>query len=335
MSFLDTLRAAFKGGGGARVPLARSFTSPWTWAFEPAGTRPPFEYRNAVRHAFLENPVAQRAVRIVAEGVGSAPLLPSDADDSGRALALVGATSAGQSLFETLAAQLLLHGNGYVQVMRDGGGEPIELYALRPERVSVVAGPDGWPAAYQYKVGDKAITLNVEDDDGWPQVIHLKGFHPSDDHCRAGAKGILRQRGPRADRRAVASGRRGRGRRATGKPGRGRMLAGRRNAERGMGRPCRRAGLIPGRRLDLCGTARRASHARQIDRAGGPLPRRLGASGNSGAACWRCDGGHRGASRNRRPDRRTRSRRVPGRKLTAELSAPCHVPVPYQLRSPP
>jgi hypothetical protein len=64
--------------------------------------RPPFEYRNAVRHAFLKNPVAQRPVRIVAVGVGSALLLPSDAN------ALVKATSAGHSLLETLAAQLLL-----------------------------------------------------------------------------------------------------------------------------------------------------------------------------------------------------------------------------------
>jgi len=135
MSILDTLRAAFKGGGGARVPLARSFTSPWSWAFEPAGTRAPFEYRNAVRRAFIENPVAQRAVRIVAEGVGSAALAPADA----AALRLVSATSAGQSLLETLAAQLLLHGNGYVQVMRDGAAPstrsgPVELFALRPER---------------------------------------------------------------------------------------------------------------------------------------------------------------------------------------------------------
>jgi HK97 family phage portal protein len=193
MSFFDNLRAAFKGGASTRVPLARSFTSPWgTWAigaFEPAGTRLPFDYRGAVRRAFLENPVAQRAVRLVAEGVGGAPLAPSD----DKALALVGATSAGQSLLETLAAQLLLHGNGYVQVMRDGAGRPIELFALRPERIAVVAGPDGWPAAYQYKVGDSTLNLPVEDDDGWPQVIHLKAFHPADDHYGAGCLAAAEQ----------------------------------------------------------------------------------------------------------------------------------------------
>lgn len=132
MSFLSTLASAFKGGGRERVPLARSFTSPWSFALEPR----PFEYRSAVARAFVDNPVAQRAVRLVAEGVGSAPLLPADpASDNRAALALVSATSAGQGLLETLAAQILLHGNGYVQVMRDGGGKPVELFALRPDRV--------------------------------------------------------------------------------------------------------------------------------------------------------------------------------------------------------
>ena len=202
MSLLDTLRAAFKGGGGPRVPLARSYVSPWSyppWAYEPAGAQLPFEYRSAVTRAFLDNPVAQRAVRLVAEGVGGAPLAP--AEDT--ALALVTATSAGQSLLETLAAQLLLHGNGYVQIRRDGDGRPIELFALRPERVSVIAGADGWPAAYQYKVGDTTLSLAVEDDDGWPGLVHLKAFHPADDHFRAVAARGLRQRSPCPDRRVA------------------------------------------------------------------------------------------------------------------------------------
>lgn len=177
MSLLSTLASAFKGGGPARVPLARSFTSPWSFALEPA----PFEYRGAVRRAFLDNPVAQRAVRLVAEGVGGAPL-----SGEARARALIGTASAGQGLLETLASQLLLHGNGYVQIVRGGSGAPAELFALRPERVAVVAGADGWPAAYRYTVGDKTLTLPVEDDDGWPALIHLKAYHPADDHYGAG-----------------------------------------------------------------------------------------------------------------------------------------------------
>ena len=182
MSLLQTLRAAFKGGAQARVPLGRGFASPWSWTYEPGGTRLPFEYRSAVRHAYLDNPVAQRAVRLVAEGVGAAPLAQTDET----ALALVAATSAGQSLLETLAAQLMLHGNAFVQIAKDGSGKPVELFALRPERVSVVPDGEGWPAAYEYKIGDRTLAIPVEDEGGWPNLVHLKAFHPADDHYGAG-----------------------------------------------------------------------------------------------------------------------------------------------------
>ncbi len=188
MSFLTTITSAFKGGGQSRVPIARGFISPWATAFDGGG-RPPFDYASAVRRAFVENPVAQRAVRIVAEGVGSAPLAPTD----DKLAALVGATSAGQSLIETLSAQLLLHGNGYVQIMKDGAGKPAELFALRPERVSVVAGEDGWPSAYTYRLADRTLTIPLEDDAGWPNIIHLKAYHPGDDHYGAGCLAAAEQ----------------------------------------------------------------------------------------------------------------------------------------------
>jgi len=100
MSFLDTLRAAFKGGGANHVPLARNFTSPWYFANDPAGARQPFDYTRDVARAFLDNPVAQRAVRIVSESLGNAPLAPM----TPQVERLVRATSAGQSLLETLTA---------------------------------------------------------------------------------------------------------------------------------------------------------------------------------------------------------------------------------------
>ena len=179
MSFLQTLTAAFKGGA-ARVPLARAFTSPWFFA-DGAGARAPFEYNAAVRRAYLDNPVAQRAVRLVAEGLGNAPLMPTDATLA----RLVSATSAGQSLLETLTAQLLLHGNGFVQILKDAAGRPVELFALRPERVSVVPGSDGWPAAFAYKAGERTLTIPLLDEDASPNLIHIRHFHPADDHYGA------------------------------------------------------------------------------------------------------------------------------------------------------
>ena len=187
MSFLTSLVSAFKGGGGARVPVSRGFVSPWShWgatAFDggPPG-RSPFDYAREVGEAYLANPVAQRAVRIVAEGVGSTPITCADE----QLAALIRCSCGAQPLLEVLAAQLSLHGNAYVQIVKDGSGVPVDLFPLRPERVQVVAGEDGWPAAYRYILADRTITLPLEDEDGWPCVIHLRGFHPTDDHYGAG-----------------------------------------------------------------------------------------------------------------------------------------------------
>jgi HK97 family phage portal protein len=185
MSFFQSLALAFKGEAVTpRAPLARSFISPWAEAFNwrCGDAKSPLNYPQAIREAYLRNPVAQRSVRLVAEGVASAPLVASDP----ALLTLIGATSAGQSLLETLASQLLLHGNGYVQVLRDAEGNPAELFALRPERVTVVPDAGGWPTAFTYKVGERAMTIDALDEFGRPNLIHVHDFHPSDDHYGTG-----------------------------------------------------------------------------------------------------------------------------------------------------
>jgi len=182
MSFLSLLASSLSGafkGTGRRVPLARSYMAPWVFA-EPGHA--PFEYAIAVKRAYLENPVAHRAVRLIADGLAGAQLLPTDP----RLLGLVKATSAGQSLLETLVSHLLLHGNAYVQILKDTGGEPYELFALRPERVSLVPGADGWPTALTYRVGEQVLSVPLLDSDASPNFIHVRGFHPCDDHYGAG-----------------------------------------------------------------------------------------------------------------------------------------------------
>jgi HK97 family phage portal protein len=130
-------------------------------------------------------------MRLVSEGAGGAALGAHGGDeaDRERLLALVRGRSGGQSLVEALACHLLLHGNGYVQIVVGADGAPAELFALRPERVSVEGDARGWPAAYLYRVGESVTRLSPQDGAGRTSIIHLKALHPLDDHYGLGCAG--------------------------------------------------------------------------------------------------------------------------------------------------
>ncbi|MXO86181.1 phage portal protein [Altererythrobacter aurantiacus] len=182
MSFLNALAAAFKGGGGTALPLAPRHAAPYAASFASGQEAFAYDYEGAVKAAYIENPVAQRAVRIVAEAAGDAPLKLEEP----RVASLLKNQTSGQSLLETLAAHLLLNGNAFIQIVKDASGAPVDLFALRPERVTVLPAADGWPRAYRYRIGAADSEIPVEDADGWPNLIHLRGLHPTDDHYGAG-----------------------------------------------------------------------------------------------------------------------------------------------------
>jgi HK97 family phage portal protein len=167
------------GRGAARPSLFRA------WGAAPSAGEWPRSYEAQVREAYLGNPVAQRAVRLVAESVAWAPLyaLPGGTA-AARALAL-----ASPALLEAAASQLLLHGNAYLQILVDAEGKPAELFALRPERVKIEAGAGGWPAAYLYKAGEAKTRLPARDGLGRPSLVHIKATHPLDDHYGLGCLG--------------------------------------------------------------------------------------------------------------------------------------------------
>lgn len=169
------------GRESARPPLSRLGAGAGVAAGEW-----PRSWEAQVRDGYCANPVAQRAVRMVAEGVGSAPVEASDP----QVAALVRARSAGQRLIETVAAHLLLHGNAYVQVACDRDGAVAELFALRPERVTIEHDATGWPAAYRYRVGERVMRLAAGDGGAVRgEVIHLRSFNPLDDHYGLGCLG--------------------------------------------------------------------------------------------------------------------------------------------------
>ncbi len=151
----------------------------------------PQSYEAQVREAYLKNPVAQRAVRLIAEGVAAVPLNVTAADpaQAPAALRLLKATSAGQVLIEAATAHILLHGNAFVQLLRDAHGDLADIYALRPERVTIEADGRGWPLAYRYRVNDSITRIGAVDPLGRAGLVHIKGMNPLDDHYGLGCLG--------------------------------------------------------------------------------------------------------------------------------------------------
>jgi len=138
------------------------------------------------RQGFSGNPVGFRVVKLIAEAASALPLVLQDSGaryETHPTLSLIARPNPGQGrseLFEALYGQLLLSGDGYVEVVLDDAGAPVELHVLRSDRMSVVPGADGWPVAYEYRVGGRKHRFPVVD--GVSTICHIKAFHPQDDH---------------------------------------------------------------------------------------------------------------------------------------------------------
>lgn len=158
-------------------------------AFQGTG-RPAWSARDTstlTRVGFLNNPVAFRCVKLIAEAAAAVPVVVQDATtrfDAHPVLDLLAAPNPGQSGAEMLEAfygYLLLTGDAYLEASGETlAGGPRELYALRSDRMKVVPGADGWPVAFEYSVGAKKHQFDMRAD--LAPVLHVKAFHPTDDH---------------------------------------------------------------------------------------------------------------------------------------------------------
>ncbi len=156
---------------------------------EPVAAWSGRSYQALSRAGFMRNPVAHRAVRMIAETAAAVPwlLYRGPAEEPGHpALSLLrrpNTRQGGADFLETLYGHLLLSGNAYVEPLSIGE-DLRELHLLRPDRVTPVEGRDGWLTAYEYRAGGTTRRLPADADalSGRPALLHLKLFHPLDDH---------------------------------------------------------------------------------------------------------------------------------------------------------
>ncbi|MBA5776358.1 phage portal protein [Stappia sp. F7233] len=146
----------------------------------------PRDYAALAREGYARNPVVHRSVRLIAEAAASVPMVLYDGErelDRHPLLELLARpnpAATGAGLMEEVYGHLLVAGNAYLERV-NLEGRVRELHALRPDRVRIVPGADGWPEAYDYTVSGRTVRFSREAGGGLP-VLHLKIFHPLNDH---------------------------------------------------------------------------------------------------------------------------------------------------------
>jgi HK97 family phage portal protein len=146
----------------------------------------PRNYASLARNGVMQNAVVYRCVRTIAEAAASVPLLLYEGEkelSTHPLLALLTSPNvreSGAALFERWYAFLQCAGNAYLQAITLQG-ETRELYVLRPDRMTVIEGADGWPLAYEYCVNGRTSRIG-RDAGGFLPVLHGTLFHPLDDY---------------------------------------------------------------------------------------------------------------------------------------------------------
>jgi HK97 family phage portal protein len=147
----------------------------------------PRDYAASAREGFMQNAIVYRCVRMICEAAASVPLLLYEGAEEVEEHALLDLiaqpspdhTSA--DFLESWYGFLLVAGNAYVEAVALGG-RLRELHVLRPDRMKVVPGPDGWPEAYEYTACGSSVRFETEPVAGVRPILHVRLFHPVNDH---------------------------------------------------------------------------------------------------------------------------------------------------------
>lgn len=148
------------------------------------------DYTSLAREGFTRNAIAYRAVRLIGESAASIPLVltaEGREQDAHPFLSLIDRPNprlTRAALMEAICSHLLVAGNAYVEAVAVDGVVR-ELHLLRPDRVRVVPGPDGWPEAFDYTLGVETVRISQDSlvpGEDVPAILHLAAFNPLDDH---------------------------------------------------------------------------------------------------------------------------------------------------------
>lgn len=154
---------------------------------EPSWTKR--EYTAFCREAYKMNVVAYSAINRIANAVasmewevwqGGQQLTASPVLDL---LARPNPLQSGPDWWRSRIGYLLLSGNTYDERVVDStASRIIELWPLRPDRVSIIKSPTGLPGGFIYAVSaDRKVKYSADPTTGDSDILHTRLFNPLDD----------------------------------------------------------------------------------------------------------------------------------------------------------
>lgn len=143
----------------------------------------PRDYGALAREGYARNAIAYRCVRMVSEAAAAIPFTVSDPDHPlARLLARPNPEQIGVELMESFYGHLQVSGNAYLHaVSLDEDDTPRELHALRPDRMSVLPGAQGWPIGWEYRGPSGVVVHERCPITERSPILHVKLFNPADD----------------------------------------------------------------------------------------------------------------------------------------------------------
>lgn len=153
----------------------------------PEAVWSPRNYRAFVNEGYKINVVAYQAINRIADAIGSMRWTAFSASgeqlDSHPFLSLIrnpNPAQSGREWWRAKTAYLLLSGNSYDERIL-AGSRPVELWTLRPDRISIRPGKTGMPEAYVYAAGGSKVLFPANTISGDSDIRHTRLFSADDD----------------------------------------------------------------------------------------------------------------------------------------------------------
>jgi HK97 family phage portal protein len=146
----------------------------------------PRDYKSFADEGYNKNVVAYQAINRICEAVGSVKWTAwrgeTELSDSPLLdlLKRPNPMQSGQEYIHAVVGFLLISGNKYEERVIVGG-QPRELYALRPDRMKIIPQTNGIPAAYVYEQNSRKVRWDVDPVTLQCDVMHSKLFNPIND----------------------------------------------------------------------------------------------------------------------------------------------------------